>query len=102
MNPASRIYPGWPVSLLIIQEEYEMPKRTIHDRLVAALEAQGHARPASPLTRKFTVLIREWKPSGIVTHFYVGRNGALRTGSTLSGSIPCNAAFKAQLLATQP
>lgn len=66
---------------------------TIHDRLVAALEAQGFAIDNHTRTTKYTVLS---KGRGA---YYVGRAGALRTGASASSSIPVSEKLKADLLA---
>lgn len=68
-----------------------MAKETIHDKLVAALEARGEKRVEAK-TRKYTVMSRSG--GGF---WYIGRAGALRFGPTASKS---SAAFKtkAQLL----
>lgn len=62
-----------------------MANQTIHDKLVAALEARGEKR-VEARTQKYTVLTRS--RGGF---WYVGRAGALRYGLTASKS---SAAFK--------
>jgi hypothetical protein len=67
--------------------------KTIHDRLVDALIAHG-AELVPHKTEKYTVLAR----SGVM-FFFVGRNGALRLGRTITDSRSVPPAFKARLLA---
>lgn len=59
-----------------------------HDRLVASLTKRG-AKPTTEIrTSKYTVLTRPGK----LGHFYfVGPNGALRAGRTISTSISLGA-----------
>jgi hypothetical protein len=66
---------------------------TMQMRLVVALQARGAKLVTPSPTRKYIVLTRE--PWGF---YYVGKNGALRVGRTVSGSIPVDK-FRAQPLA---
>ena len=70
-----------------------MPKPTLQQRLVDALVATGRGTIVQSRSRKHITLKR---PDG--SFFYVGRNGALRYGKTVSGSIAAPDDFKRRLL----
>jgi hypothetical protein len=71
---------------------------TIHDRLVAALTAQGETLVPERST-KYTVLTRTKRDTGESLGFYfVGRAGALRVGRTVTESSPVPATIRRRLL----
>ncbi len=70
-----------------------MPKPTLQQRLVDALVATGRGTIVPSRSRKYVTLKRPDK-----SFFYVGRNGALRFGKTVSGSIAAPDDFKRRLL----
>lgn len=55
----------------------------IQEKLVAALQAQGE-RVVESRTSKYIVLTRS---TNNVKFYYVGKNGALRSGNTISESV---------------
>jgi len=63
-----------------------MAKTTLHDRLVAALLAAGERLVPDAATRRYTVLTCSHPKAPQGWHYYVGRAGALRVGSTASAS----------------
>jgi hypothetical protein len=67
---------------------------TIHDRLVAAMQARGFRIDGLAKTRKYTVMVGPDSPY----RYFVGRAGALRRGSTVYDSIPVDR-LKKELLA---
>jgi hypothetical protein len=70
-----------------------MAKETMKDRLIAALRRRGCETAASRST-KYEVLEN---PKTKVRYF-VGKNGALRIGETVTGSISASDDFKKALL----
>ena len=70
-----------------------MPKPTLQRRLVDALVATGRGTTVPSRSRKYVTLERPDKSS-----FYVGRNGALRFGKTVSTSVAAPEDFKRRLL----
>jgi len=58
---------------------------TIQDRIVAALQAQG-SKVVSARTKKYIVLTRTTNQAEF-PFYYVGKNGALRTGKNVAKSI---------------
>jgi hypothetical protein len=73
-----------------------MPKMTLKDRFIVALEAEGCVRTPDQPSRKYVRLTRPNDPR----YYYVGISGALRTGLTSTGSIPVSEVRKNRLLAT--
>ena len=70
-----------------------MPKLTLQQRLVDALVATGRGTIVPSRSRKYVTLERPDQ-----SFFYVGSNGALRFGKTVSGSIAAPDDFKRRLL----
>lgn len=71
---------------------------TIHDRLVAGLEALGNlkAKPGSHrFGAKYTIIARTNKGGN---WYFVGRAGALRTGKSPVSSVPCHNEFRRRVL----
>jgi hypothetical protein len=76
-----------------------MPKLTIHDRIVAALQHRGEIIVADARSTRYTVLSRTRPGTGETAGYYfVGKAGALRAGRTVVDSRPVNAEFRAKLL----
>ena len=71
-----------------------MPKTTLQQRLVDALVATGRGTIVPSRSRKYITLERPDK-----SFFYVGRNGALRFGRTVTDSVAAPEDFKRRLLA---
>lgn len=71
-----------------------MPKTTLQQRLVDALVATGRGTIVPSRSRKYITLERPDK-----SFFYVGRNGALRFGRTVTDSVAAPEDFKQRLLA---
>ena len=83
-----------------------MPKPTIAERLIAALLAQGE-QIVPGRTSKYTVLTRRpadpdqarlW--NGAPYYWFVGKNGALRSGPNVTGSFACKT--RKALLLSEP
>jgi hypothetical protein len=70
-------------------------KKTTAQRLIAALFAEGHQPIEAYNTTKYTVFKDKKSDSA---YFYVGKMGALRYGSTITGSFPADK-YKANVLA---
>ena len=70
-----------------------MPKLTLQQRLVDALVTTGRGTIVPSRSCKYITLERPDK-----SLFYVGRNGALRFGKTVSGSMAAPDDFKRRLL----
>jgi hypothetical protein len=70
-----------------------LPKPTLQQRLIDALIATGRGTVVDSRSRKYVTLKRA---DG--AFFYVGRNGALRYGRTVSASVAATDAFKQRLL----
>ena len=70
-----------------------MPKLTLQQRLVDALIATGRGTIVPSRSRKYVTLERPDK-----SFFYVGRNGALRFGKTVTDSMASPDDFKRRLL----
>ncbi len=71
-----------------------MPKTTLQQRLVDALVATGRGTIVPSRSRKYITLERPDK-----SFFYVGRNGAVRFGRTVTDSVAAPEDFKRRLLA---
>ncbi|QNT69131.1 hypothetical protein [Defluviicoccus vanus] len=71
-----------------------MPKTTLQQRLVDALVATGRGTIVPSRSRKYITLERPDR-----SFFYVGRNGALRFGRTVTDSVAAPEDFKRRLLA---
>ena len=70
-----------------------MAKRTMQQRLIDALVATGRATLVDGPSRRYVTLKRA---DG--AYFYVGRNGALRYGRSVTASVAATDAFKQRLL----
>ncbi len=70
-----------------------MPKLTLQQRLVEALVATGRGTIIPSRSRKYITLERPDK-----SFFYVGRNGALRFGKTVSTGVAAPEVLKRRLL----
>lgn len=70
-----------------------MPKPTLQQRLVDALIASGRATLVDGRSSKYVTLRRA---DGLL--FFVGRNGALRYGKTVTASAAAPDGFKRRLL----
>ena len=70
-----------------------MPKPTMQQRLIDALVATGRGTLVDGRSSKYVTLKRA---DGY--DFYVGRNGALRYGRSVSASVAAPDAFKQRLL----
>jgi hypothetical protein len=73
--------------------EATVPKITLQQRLVDALVATGRGAPFAGRSSKYITLKR---PDGSL--YFVGKNGALRYGKTISDSIAAPEDFKRRLL----
>ncbi|HXF87900.1 MAG TPA: hypothetical protein VNK48_06085 [Xanthobacteraceae bacterium] len=72
-----------------------MAKPTIHDRLVAALLAQGERVVTEARTSRYTVLTRKGGEAGF---YYIGKAGGLRIGRTVSTSHSVASSYRDRLL----
>ncbi len=68
--------------------------KTLRERYVEALMLKGCIEVNSR-SRKYITFIRD---AGL-GYYFVGKSGSLRMGGTVTGSVPCSARFKAELLA---
>jgi hypothetical protein len=76
-----------------------MAKKTLHDRIVAALLQRGEAITEDIDTRRYTVMTRTNRDAGTRDgFFFVGRSGALRTGYTVTKSRPVSEVWRTRLL----
>jgi hypothetical protein len=73
-----------------------MPKQTLQERYVAALEARG-CRKVVAKTRKYVTLTRNMV-DGKPTYYFVGKSGAVRYGRNATDSFAASDKFKAALL----
>lgn len=69
--------------------------KTLHDRYVEALKAQGSVVTPHQPSSKYTQLTR---PNRDGTYYFVGRSGALRYGKNASDSFAASDKWKARLL----
>lgn len=68
--------------------------KTMQEKFAAALEARGEEKIPHKSAGRYWTYTR----LGTSKFFFLGRAGALRTGSTVRGSIPVSAKFKELLL----
>jgi len=75
-----------------------MSRRTLHDRLIEALE-KGGWRECFHNTRKYTTLAH---PEADDVYYFIGKNGALRRGKNISESLSVSEVKKPILLKSAP
>jgi hypothetical protein len=68
--------------------------KTLREKFTEALQRKGCLQ-VKAASRKYLIFIRD----GGNGYYYVGKSGSLRMGSTIAGSVPVSARFKAELLA---
>jgi hypothetical protein len=75
-----------------------MPKPTLRERFEQALKERG----ATEVKRTFRYHVFDWPAFNDLRNtevfWYLGKNGSLRYGKTIAGSVPASDKFKADLL----
>jgi len=77
-----------------------MKKKSLHDQLVDALLAKGEKILSDAKTLKYTIMTRTVKNDDTgAKYFFIGKNGAFRTGKNASSSYAFLPIIRDRLLA---